>query len=262
MFRIIKMTSNIIKANIMVALMYPASFYTSSLSSILWIGLSMISITVLTYQSPELGGWNKHQLFAVQGVYSIILGTMYFMFGENFKKLIRLINKGDLDLLLTKPVDSQFLVSVGENKIHQLSRVLGGIILLTYALSALHVNVGIRDIIQFLFFMLLSCIIIYSICFLLVTLTIWLTNLFNIDELFTHLTGLSRYPLEVFRYLNRYLFYLVLPLVIITSVPTQIILKKPDLWLMIAAVLVAGILFFCSRMFWFFALKFYTSASS
>lgn len=257
-----KILINLIKSSIATTLIYRANLYGSMMSSVLWMILSLTSILVLTYQAAEIGGWNKYQLFVVQGVYSVILGTMYFVFGDNLKRLTRQIHRGDLDLWLTKPVDSQFMVSVGEYKLYQLARVVAGVIILVYSLYMLQLSISLISILIFLLSMLVSSIIIYSIWFIFTTLSIWLTGLFNLQELFIHITGLTRYPLEVLRFLSKYLMYVTLPLVVITTVPAQVLLQKLNLSLGISAVVVATVLFAISRKFWQFALKYYTSASS
>jgi len=253
---------NLIKASVSTTLMYRANLYGSIVSTILWAILSLTSISVLTYQVAEVGGWSRYQLFVVQGVYSVILGTMYFIFGDNLKRLSRQINRGDLDLWLTKPVDSQFIVSVGEYKLYQLARVATGVIILIYALSVLHIVPSFLTILLFVIFVVASSTIIYSIWFILTTLSIWLISLFNLHDLFIHITGLTRYPLEIFKYLSKYLLYVTLPLVVITTVPAQILLQKFNLPLAVAAIALAVIFFTAARKFWFFALKYYTSASS
>lgn len=262
MRHLLKVFGLLLRLHLSTALFYRINFLGGMVSTLLWLALSVIGISVLTYQTPEIGGWNRLELIAVQGVYSIVLGFTYFAFGESLKKLSQMVNRGDLDLKLLKPMDSQFIVSIGELKPYQLARIAGGFGLLIYSLNGLGLVVQPLHGALFLLFLGMSIVVVYSIWFILTTLSIWLINMFNLNELIIQITGLTRYPLEMVRFLNKTLFYLLLPLVVVTSVPAQIITQQMDLNLVLWEVIVAVILLFVSRKFWHFALRHYTSASS
>lgn len=262
MIHTLKVLQLFFRLHLSTAFFYRVNFFGGIVSTLLWMALSIIGISVLTYQVPEIGGWNKLELIAVQGVYSIVLGFTYFAFGESLKKLSQSVNRGDLDFKLLKPMDSQFMVSFGELKLYQLARVLGGILLLIYSVHYLHLSVRFLDIVWLIFFLSISSAIVYSIWFMLTTLSIWLINMFNLNELIIQITGLTRYPLEIVRHLHRELLYLLLPLVVVTSVPAQIITQQTEWSLALWGVVVAVFLLYLSRKFWQFALIYYTSASS
>ncbi len=262
MKRLLRISYALLRATVFATLAYRSSFIAGVVSNILWILLSLVSISVVTYQSPTVGGWTRLELFLVQGVYSIVLGTMYFLFIANFRNFSRLIRLGDLDLVLVKPYDSQYLVSIGKFSIHTLARIISGIVLIVYVMQALRVTPNALTIVLFCLFLVSSMVIVYSLWFGVTTTLIWFTDLFNLDELFVQITGTTRYPLEVLRYISNALLYVTLPLVVITTVPAQTLLAKLDASLAIWSVVLATVFFVASRKFWFFALRSYTSASS
>ena len=258
--RLIRLTLVFLKANIYEMLSYRASLIAGIFSVILWISLSLVSISVITYQSPIVGGWSKYELFLAQGIYSVVLGTMYFVFRANFRDMSRLIRRGDLDLILMKPCDSQYLVSFGKFIVYQLSRIVLGVLLIIYSLRSLGVSLSIVDLAMFVPLLLSSLLIVYSLWFFITTLSVWLVDLFNLDELFIQLTGVTRYPLEIFRHISPFLLYVTMPLVVITTVPSQILLKRINFELVIWSFVIAISLFYVTRKFWQFALRYYTSA--
>ena len=262
MKRIFRYAWLLFKVNIEINILYRANFIYGVISTFLWMTLTIISMSILTYQSSEVGGWNRYELFLAQGVYSIILGLMYLLFGENIKNLGRMIRYGNLDLVFIKPLDSQFLVSIGQFRLYHISRVLSGIILIVYSLSVLQIRLSFFDILLFSIFSVAGLVVVYSMWFGLMTLSFWLIDLFNLHELISMITGAARYPLEMLRHVGEYLLYILMPLVVITSVPAQVLTKKLDLSLAAWSLFTAAFLFILSRKFWQFALKFYTSASS
>lgn len=262
MRRLFRISYALFRATVFATIAYRGSFIAGAISNILWILLSLVSISVITYQSSTVGGWSRLELFMVQGVYSIVLGTMYFLFIANFRNFSRLIRFGGLDLVLVKPYDSQYLVSIGKFSLHTIARIISGILLVVYVVQALHLVPQILTVVLFCVFLISGMVIVYSLWFSVTTTLIWLTDLFNLDELFVQITGTTRYPLEVLRYISNALFYVTIPLVVITTVPAQTLLGKLDLSLAVWSVVLAIVFFVASRKFWFFALRFYTSASS
>lgn len=254
--------SKIIAVNIKVLLQYRGTFYIGAVSSVLWMSLAVLSISILTYQAQEVGGWNRYELLAAQGVYSIILGLMYTFFSESIKNIGQLVRFGNLDLLITKPLDLQLLVSVRAIRFYQLVRVVMGIVLLVYSLTQLQISAEPGTILAFILFIAASMLIIYSMWFAMMTMSFRFVDLFNLWEFLLHLTGTTRYPLVIMRQLSESVLYILLPLVVVTSVPTQVIVNKFDLSLSVWAVCIAVTVFVLSRQFWKYALRFYTSASS
>ena len=70
-------------------------------------------------------------------------------------------------------------------------------------------------------------------------------------------TATSAYPQGL-----RILFTLVLPVAFLTTVPAEALLGRASLPTMLSAVAVALLALAASRLFWTFALRHYTSASS
>lgn len=262
MMRMLRISYALLRATMFATLAYRGSFVAGVMSNILWMSLSLVGVSIVTYQSPIVGGWTRLELFLVQGVYSIVLGMMYFFFIANFKNFSRLIRFGDLDLMLVKPYDSQYLVSIGKFSLHTIVRIVSGVLLVVYVMHALHITPSALTVALFCLFLLCGMVIVYSIWFGVTTTLIWFTDLFNLDELFVQITGTTRYPLEVLRHISNALFYVTLPLVVITTVPAQTLLAKLDSSLAIWSIALATIFFIASRKFWFFALRHYTSASS
>lgn len=262
MKKTIQYTWRVVKSNVWILLNYRGTFYTGAVSSVLWALLSVLSIVILTYQAPDVGGWNRFEILAAQGVYSIVLGLMYTFLSESIKNIGQLVRFGNLDLLITKPMDLQLLVSVRSIRFYQLVRVVMGIILLVFSIRQLHLQPEPITLLTFILFIVASMTVIYSIWFAMMTLSFWFVDLFNLWEFLQHLTGITRYPLVIMRNLGESFLYILLPLVVITSVPAQVIVGKFDLGLSMWALIIAASAFLLSRKFWIFALRFYTSASS
>ena len=72
----------------------------------------------------------------------------------------------------------------------------------------------------------------------------------------------GRYPMVAYPAVYRFLFTFIVPVAFLTTVPAQAMLNRSELTWIFGAAILAAILFGFSIIFWRFALRFYTSASS
>src|SRR5574341_269965 len=88
-----------------------ANFTTNVISSVSWGLFSIFSIMLITGQANAIFGWRREEILLLTAIYSILIGVFHMLFSKNFERFSNLIYYGQLDGLLVKPVDSQFLVS-------------------------------------------------------------------------------------------------------------------------------------------------------
>jgi ABC-2 type transport system permease protein len=245
-----------------VMLMYRASFLMGAFSSFLWAMLSMVSITILTYQTSMIAGWTKNELYVVQGVYSLIFGFMYTFIYSGLERFIEDVKRGDLDYVLLKPIDSQFFLSFRFISFVSLARMITGTGILVFTLSAFNSFQVLERFPLFFLMIILSTVVVYTIWFSISTTSIWLIDIPGFSDLLFHLTGITRYPLEIMRTFGQWIFFVLVPLVVITTVPARAILGKNDWYLVSMSIGISFLLFGLSRIFFRYALRFYTSASS
>ncbi len=240
---------------------YPPAFFSGLSITLYWAILAVVSITVLTYQAETVGGWNRSELFLVQGVYSLIVGVVFGVFNYNISMTIEEIWEGKFDFKLLKPIDAQFLSTFGYFRFHNFGRLFLGMILILYAMTTLHIGVSLWQIMLFTALLMSSLCIAYTLVFFVVPLAFWSPHIFNLNDTMGSLLSLSRYPLIIFRVFGDMWIYILLPLVVMTSVPAQILIGRLDPTLIILSLLTAGGLFILTRFFWRWSLRHYNSAS-
>src|SRR6185312_3229309 len=87
------------------------NFINSTISSVGWGIISIISMYILTAKTSSIYGWNRNELLLLAGVYSVSIGIFHTIFSRNFDRFSKVIHLGDLDSILLKPIDSQFSLS-------------------------------------------------------------------------------------------------------------------------------------------------------
>lgn len=166
-----------------------------------------------------------------------------------------------LDVLLLKPLDPQFLVSMQHVGFGTAIRLLFSIGVTVYIVHTGHFHINLVNVISYVFLMLLGLILTYSLWFIFSTLIIWHTRLSNLTDLLYNLTGLSRNPPEMIRKASKGFLFFLLPVTFIVATPTKVLISRSlegDLFTMIV---MTAIFFLFSRWFWRYALRYYTSAS-
>ena len=241
---------------------YRANFINNLISSTVWGGFIVISMLLLMYRTPNAFGWTRDEVMLLVGVFTAAMGIFHGLFTRNFEQLSRIANLGTLDMFLTKPIDSQFYVSLWTVNFAAVARVVWGTVFAAYFFGKLNITFTWNQLIFSLVFLGFGLILLYALWMLVVTLTLKFTRLSNLVELMFSITGVSRFPREMFQSTSEFVFLLVLPLTFIIVTPTKALLARATYVDILGLLLLTCFFFYLSRKFWQFALRFYTSASS
>lgn len=252
----------LIKLNFATWVIYRGNFINSLIGSTIWGVFHFISIIMLTSKVSSVYGWTRNELIMLTASFSFLWGFFHLFFAINFEEMAEIINKGDLDQYLLKPLDSQFLLSLRRVSFSGFIRTIIGFIVLFYIISSKHLQVSIINIFAYLLLVGCGLVLIYSIWFLLATIIIWFPKLTNLVAFLFNISGISRYPSEIVKELNTFTFIFLLPLVIFVSTPTKALLNRLLIGDIFELVFLMILLLLASRKFWKFALRYYTSASS
>ncbi len=256
-----KVYKTLLQLNLSTLTAYRANFINSLISSLAWGSFSVLSVFLLTSKTSSVYGWSKNELLILIGAYNIFIGIFHLLFSRNFDRFSTLIHYGQLDGLLVKPMDSQFLLSFWFFNYTSFFRILLGILFTVYMLFQTHQALSFLAILGFVIFGIIGILLLYSVWFIIVTFTIWFTRLSNLVELLYNLNGMTRYPQEMFRG-TKIIFFFLLPITLALTTPTKLLFSKSSTSDFFLLFIFSVILFYISRKFWKFALKFYTSASS
>ena len=109
---------------------------------------------------------------------------------------------------------------------------------------------------------ILGIFIFYNLFFIFTTTNFWFINLFNLDDLFSQVIDLGRYPVHIFRGGAKLFFVYLVPVAFIATFPVQALLGKAGFEMIFIGALIALLMFVTSQWFWQYALRHYQSASS
>ncbi len=262
MFRYLRLFSLFAHNSLQIALEYRVNFLTSLMQSSLWLLWGVIGVLVFFQFSGTLGGWTLPQALLVVGLFRIFEGVIDGIMRPNITRIVEHIQKGTLDFVLVKPVDSQFMASLRQINLLVLPDILVGFGLIGYGLWLGEIWPSLLQIAAFLFMLACGIVIAYAIWILLVTTAFWLVQVENVTELLTAIYETGRFPVTAYSPAIRLVLTFVIPIAFLTTFPAAALIGLLDPLYLGLAPLLAGLLWWAARAFWRVGLRSYTSASS
>lgn len=262
MKRYLKLLTIFSKYSFIHATAYKADFLIWSLVDIGWFSLSIFFYEILFAQVDQVAGWTKPQVLLLQGIFFLTTSILWGIFWNNFSALPKKINTGSLDFDLIRPIDAQFMISFKELDLDNSNSFFLGLITILYSLHLGNIHITVGGLVIALLTLILGWILFYCLYFFTMCWSFWFDRIENLPWLFPSVRDLMKIPEPFFQGGMRILFVYIFPVILITSLPTQLLLGASKFnylpWLVVATII--SLLF--SRWFFKIAISHYSSASS
>ena len=241
---------------------YKTNILIDLITAILSLIGSIFLLSIFFQNNSSVGGWEFEQALIIQGIYTILNGITNTWFNPNLTEIVKHIREGTLDFVLLKPIDSQFFISLKKITPSGFLEIMLGFCLLIYCIKINEINLNFSFLSLFMTTIICSICILYSLWFFICTTTIWFVKTWNATEVLRSFLYVGRFPLNSFSLTLRIFFSVFIPIAFLTTIPSEVFQGISQLWKIFLEVFVCLVFLFSSRKFWFFALKFYSSASS
>jgi ABC-2 type transport system permease protein len=239
---------------------YRLNFVIATLSSLGNLIGSLFSLFLFYRTGYTFQGWNWEEALVLLGIFTLLQGFSATFLVPNLNRIVEQVQQGTLDFVLLKPIGSQFWLSTRTVSPWGLPDVLFGGVLIGYAGRRL--GLGFSNYLLSVLPILFGIASLYSLWFMLGATSIWFVKIYNVTEVLRGLLEAGRFPMVAYPAAYRFFFTFVVPVAFLTTVPAEAMLgRSPVIWLVGAGGLALGLLI-ASTIFWRFALRFYTSASS
>ena len=248
------------KTAIAAELEYRLNFIFAALSSIGGLAGSIFSLLLFYRKGYNFQGWQWEEALIVVGIFTFLEGFASAFLASNLNRIVKHVQDGTLDFVLLKPISSQFWLSFHSFSLWGLPDLLFGLGIIGYAGNLLGVKAS--DYFLGAIPLIFGMVTLYSLWFILGATSIWFTKIYNITEVLNGLLAAGRFPMAAYPAAYRFFFTFVIPVAFLTTVPAETLLGRGDpLWIAGGGLLAVALLIVSNR-FWWFALRFYTSASS
>ncbi|MEM9265342.1 MAG: ABC transporter permease [Cyanobacteria bacterium P01_F01_bin.13] len=239
---------------------YRLNFVIATLSSLTALGGNLFGLFLFYRTGYEFQGWQWQEALVVLGIFTMLQGFAATFLSPNLNRIVKHVQEGTLDFVLLKPISSQFWLSTRTISPWGFPDLILGLVMVIYAGNQLELRLG--NYLAALIPLALGFMSLYSLWFMLGATSIWFVKIYNVTEVLRSFLEAGRFPIVAYPTAFRIFFTFIIPVAFLTTVPAQVFLNRIEITWLAGAWLLAGGLFYASRLFWQFALRFYTSASS
>jgi viologen exporter family transport system permease protein len=250
------------RVGVMNELQYRVNFVVQLFQSAIALVVGLLVLALVYSHTDELNGWSEAELLCVLGIQILMGGAIRTYIQPNMMRLIDDVREGKLDYALTKPEDSQLLVSVREVRIWQVVDLISGTVVLAVGLSRITTDVGILDALAFGAALVFGAVMIYCFWLVIATGAFWIVNMWHAVELFDGIFQTGRWPVGIYPGWLRYSVTFLVPIAFAVTVPAQAVTSRLQWQTLALAALFAVVLLGFTRWFWRFGLRNYTGASA
>jgi len=230
--------------------------------------MDMIYYAVLLYfydviyeQAPNFGGWSKEQIRLFLASYFLIDALDMSIFANNLWMFPVNVNKGDLDIHLTRPINSLFFLSTKEFAASSFLNILFTLSFTIYAFHLIPQKVTFAATVLFALLILNGLFLFYIIHLLFLLPVFWTQGTRGFEELYHVSTKLLQNPEQIYASPLRFVLKFFIPLALINSVPVQLLFDFQ--WKNLGVLILISLICYTAVLkLWKLSLQKYQSASS
>jgi len=254
-------------------MMFPANFMIQVVTRLFWFFARVALFGVIYSEVDHIQEWSKHEYFAFMATGMLINSIVEAFFMPNCAAFCENIRTGKLDFALTKPVDSQFLVSMEKINLAMVSQLLLAATLLGWSIYNIGRPVSVIQAGRYLFYVAIAVMFFYSLMITTACTSIWFGRNQGLYDFWFYITIFAQYPRSIYdgRDATRietgevlqFAFSWIVPILLVVTVPAQIIVGTLNDRRSAAVALVAALVcLIVSRRVFLWSLNYYRGASS
>ena len=199
-----KVWRQVVRGGLKRSYLYKTDVLVRVLRTILVLGIQIFFLSILFGDKELYVGWSKSEAYLVVGIWNLLNYLGWSLFSTNLLYLESKVLDGKFDYILLKPLSSSWYASFSDFFINNFITALSGLTLIFY------------------YVIVISLLIWYSIYLFFASFTI--SNPRNgVLSIAKELLGLTKYPIDVFGDNLKAIFYTVLPIAFLTTIPANII---------------------------------------
>lgn len=254
---------NIVLFSLKSIMEYRLNFLLQILYGPAYVLTLFLIITVVFTKTDSLANWSHQEAILMFAVFHLLYTTCILLFIQSVRYFLWTgVRIGQPDLVMTKPISTQFLLTFAKPELNQIPLILGLIVLFFHQLAVGQFVISLIDAVLFFITFVLGMIIVYTVITTYMTIGFYVTKAAQVIEFFDKVTDYSQYPTPIFPLSLRWVFFSVIPIAFFSYVPTGLLLHKLPPVMVVYTVLAAVIFIIINQFAWHQALKHYSSASS
>lgn len=223
--------------------------------------IKLMYAVLILQAGAEINGLSPNEMLMCIGTYILVTGV-YMGVYPNFWALPLSVQDGSLDMLLTKPLNTQFLVTLRRLDFGMpLPDVLCGLALIVYGWQREGLPVTFANLAGFVVFCIAGWFLTYCLFLIPELLSFWFVAAGGAQALSSAVFDFNNTPMNLYpKWLQRVGIFLV-PVFLITNFPTLFVTGALSPALIAWGLAAPWLVFALQRLIWRRAMRRYTSAS-
>jgi ABC-2 type transport system permease protein len=250
-----------LKNNFVREFIYRSNTIALTVADMIWVVVEYAFFEVIYSNTGVINGWSREQVFFFLGLFIASDSLFATFFQRAFWTLPYMINHGDLDILLTKPLNAVFLATFRDINFTQIINLFLGIYIVHHYGEAAGFQGGAAWF-GVAFWVFIGLLTQYLVRFFFVIWVFWIERGITVSRLYYQFYALANKPDGLYPQAIRYLIKSALPFAFMGSVPAEVLTGRGSNWNYLLVFGVLGAYGFAVALLWKKGLRRYQSASS
>ena len=218
---VFRLARTYLRVGIMNEMQYRINFVLEIVQALLQIGTALAVLAIVFSHTDDIAGWTQPELLVVLGIFTFVRGVINMVVQPNMERVVTEIREGKLDYALTKPADSQVLVSIRDIRFWQIADVLVGAVVITVGWVQLRSQFTVASVVAFVAMLVIGLVALYCFWLMLASAAFWLIRINEVQELFNGLYRAGQYPVGIYPGWLRFGLTFIVPLAFAVTVPAE-----------------------------------------
>lgn len=254
----------LVAKNSLIAYMeYRANFFAALTMEMAFLASKILYSFVIYQVGVRINGISPDEIMLFIATFILMTGIYTGLFLLNFYRLPVHIRNGTLDMYITKPISLQFMATMGHvNFAQPIPNLIAGIIMLIIAVSRLHIEMSFYNVAGYLLMLISGTCMAYAIFLTPQIITFWIVKTDALREVADKSWDFNNMPMIIYNKWMQRIGVFIIPVFFVTNLPAMFLAGRLNsiyiIWAIVAPILFLTLV----RIFWSFAIRNYSSASS
>lgn len=260
--RHLKLYGIFFKMSFMSIMEYRANFIIGILVELCYISSKVLYLVVVYNTGVTINGFTPDYITLYVGSFSIISAIYNGFFMDNIYNIPYQIKTGSLDMLITKPVSLQFMLTVRVvNFSMMLANFICGLVMVIMGWSRLGIAVNFINVLGYIVFIINGIIMAYIVFLIPMLLSFWTIETRALIEISDKVWSFNSMPMTIYNKIIQRIGMFIIPIFAVTNLPSLFLVRRLQLSYVIWMVAGPIIFFIIMRLIWNIAIKKYESAN-
>lgn len=241
---------------------YRANFIALSVVGLVETIVTVLPMLLLFGFTDMLEGWSRGEAIALVGLYRIAISLYELVAGNGLLRLSGDVESGDLDLLLIRPVNAQFLVTFRYVSLFQIVNVLIGMLVFGIGLSQADIRLAWQSMVQTVVIFGSGLVLLGVVISAGAYIAFRATTVEQIPWAVMDIAQMGQYPISFYPGPVRSVLTVIVPVAFVTTIPIDALRGTVGWGICVITIVFAAVALIGLRWWWHNSVRHYASASS